>query len=72
MYFYLRLLNLFLLQFTQLGYSKEYINSAFIEVSRIHPDKDVSSLWPAVLCHLREQEVYGSQPESLSMLVIVS
>ncbi|XP_052726295.1 crossover junction endonuclease MUS81 isoform X2 [Vigna angularis] len=52
-------------RFTQLGYSKEHINSAFIEVSRIHPNKDVSSLWPAVLCHLREQEVYGSQPESL-------
>ncbi|ESW21004.1 hypothetical protein PHAVU_005G033000 [Phaseolus vulgaris] len=52
-------------RFTQLGYSKEHIISAFTEVSRIHPNKDVSSLWPAVLCHLREQQIYGSQPESL-------
>ncbi|RDX83056.1 Crossover junction endonuclease MUS81 [Mucuna pruriens] len=52
-------------QFTQMGYSKEHIISAFTEVSRSHPNKDVSSLWPAVLCHLREEQVYGSKPESL-------
>ncbi|KAL5169970.1 Crossover junction endonuclease MUS81 [Glycine soja] len=51
-------------RFTQMGYSKEHIIGAFTEVSRSHPNKDVSSLWPAVLCHLREEQVYGSQPES--------
>ncbi|TKY49652.1 Crossover junction endonuclease MUS81 [Spatholobus suberectus] len=51
-------------RFTQMGYSKEHITGAFTEVSRSHPNKDVSSLWPAVLCHLREEQVYGSQPES--------
>ncbi|KAG4989058.1 hypothetical protein JHK85_032041 [Glycine max] len=51
-------------RFTQMGYSKEHIIGAFTEVSKSHPNKDVSSLWPAVLCHLREEQVYGSQPES--------
>ncbi|KAJ1409037.1 Winged helix-like DNA-binding domain superfamily [Sesbania bispinosa] len=51
-------------RFTNMGYSKEQIVSAFTDVSRSHPNKDVSSLWPAVLCHLREEQVYGSQPES--------
>lgn len=51
-------------RFTNMGYSKEQIISAFEEVSRSHPNKDVSSLWPAVLCQLREEQVYGSQPES--------
>ncbi|KAK7323407.1 hypothetical protein VNO77_26879 [Canavalia gladiata] len=54
----------YLERFTQMGYSKEHIVSAFTEVSRRHPNKDISSLWPAVLCHLREKQVYGSQPES--------
>lgn len=47
-----------------MGYSKEQIVAAFTDVSGRHPNKDVSSLWPAVLCHLREEQVYGSQPES--------
>lgn len=51
-----------------MGYSKEHIIGAFTEVSKSHPNKDVSSLWPAVLCHLREEQVYGSQPESQSSL----
>ncbi|KAK7271435.1 hypothetical protein RJT34_27341 [Clitoria ternatea] len=51
-------------RFARMGYSKEHIISAFAEVSRSQPNKDVSFLWPAVLCHLREEEVYGSQPES--------
>lgn len=55
-------------RFTQMGYSKEHIIGAFTEVSKSHPNKDVSSLWPAVLCHLREEQVYGSQPESQSSL----
>ncbi|XP_057458173.1 crossover junction endonuclease MUS81 [Lotus japonicus] len=51
-------------RFTNMGYSKEQIVAAFTDVSGRHPNKDVSSLWPAVLCHLREEQVYGSQPES--------
>lgn len=51
-----------------MGYSKEQIISAFTDVSRSHPNKDASSLWPAVLCHLREEQVYGSQPESEIMM----
>ncbi|KAK7401305.1 hypothetical protein VNO78_12679 [Psophocarpus tetragonolobus] len=51
-------------RFTQMGYSKEHIIGAFTDVSRSHPNKDVSSLWPAVLCHLRDEQVYSSQPES--------
>lgn len=51
----------YLERFTGMGYSKEHITSAFTEVSRSHPNKDASSLWPAVLCHLREEQVYGSR-----------
>ncbi|KAK7276951.1 hypothetical protein RIF29_18100 [Crotalaria pallida] len=51
-------------RFTSMGYSKEQIVRAFTEVSSSYPNKDVSSLWPSVLCHLREEKVYGSQPES--------
>jgi hypothetical protein len=51
-----------------MGYSKEQIITAFEDVSRSHPNKDVSSLWPAVLCQLREEQVYGSQPESRIMM----
>lgn len=54
-------------RFTNMGYSKEQIISAFEDVSRSHPNKDISSLWPAVLCHLREEQVYGSQPKSQIM-----
>lgn len=46
-----------------MGYSKEQVISAFTEVSRSHPNEDVSTLWPAVLCHLREEQVYHSHPE---------
>ncbi|XP_054816441.1 crossover junction endonuclease MUS81 isoform X2 [Prosopis cineraria] len=57
----------FLERFTRMGYSKEQVVSAFTDVSRSHADKDVSSLWPAVLCQLREGQVYGLQPESQTM-----
>ncbi|XP_045819750.1 crossover junction endonuclease MUS81 isoform X1 [Trifolium pratense] len=55
-------------RFTKMGYSKEQIITAFEDVSRSHPSKDISSLWPAVLCQLREEQVYGSQPESRIMM----
>ncbi|MED6185851.1 Crossover junction endonuclease mus81 [Stylosanthes scabra] len=51
-------------RFTDMGFSKEQIVRSFAEVSRSHPNEDVSSLWPAVLCHLREEQIYGSHPKS--------
>ncbi|KAL2337113.1 hypothetical protein Fmac_011559 [Flemingia macrophylla] len=51
-------------RFSRMGYYKEHIVNAFTEVSRSHSIKDISSLWPAVLCRLREEQVYGSQSES--------
>ena len=51
-----------------MGFSKEQIVSSFAEVSRSHPNEDVSSLWPAVLCHLREEQIYGSHPKSLTAI----
>lgn len=51
-----------------MGYSREQVINAFEAESSSHPNKDVSSLWPAVLCHLREEQVYGSQPESQIMM----
>ncbi|XP_057978414.1 crossover junction endonuclease MUS81 isoform X2 [Malania oleifera] len=50
---------------TRMGYSKEQILRAFAEVSETSRNKDVSSLWLAVLCHLREDQVYGSESASL-------
>ncbi|KAJ7982289.1 crossover junction endonuclease MUS81 [Quillaja saponaria] len=48
-------------KFTRMGYSKEQVLCAFTEVSESSQNKDISSLWPAVLCHLREDQVYGLQ-----------
>lgn len=42
-----------------MGYSKEQIVQAFTEVSESSLGKEMSSLWPSVLCRLREEEVYG-------------
>lgn len=42
-----------------MGYSKEEVIIAFVEVSNTSSSKDIASLWPAVLCHLKEAEVYG-------------
>jgi crossover junction endonuclease MUS81 len=41
-----------------MGYSKEQVLAAFAEVSE-SSQKEISSLWPAVLCRLREDQVYG-------------
>ncbi|KAL6981030.1 Crossover junction endonuclease mus81 [Sarracenia purpurea var. burkii] len=51
-------------RFLHLGYSKEQIFCAFNEVSETSQNKESSSLWPAVLCHLREEQVYGLPLES--------
>ncbi|GMY22616.1 crossover junction endonuclease mus81 [Fagus crenata] len=45
-------------RFTRMGYSKEQVLAAFAEVSE-SSQKEISSLWPAVLCRLREDQVYG-------------
>lgn len=46
------------MQFTWLGYTKDQILKAFVEVSKSSPNEDLSSLWPAVLCYLREVQIY--------------
>ncbi|KAM7472572.1 hypothetical protein LguiA_010755 [Lonicera macranthoides] len=51
-------------RFVCMGYSKEQIIRAFSEVSEVSGNKDISSLWPAVLCCLREEQIYGLPFES--------
>ncbi|XP_052482129.1 crossover junction endonuclease MUS81 isoform X2 [Gossypium raimondii] len=46
---------------TRMGYLKEQVLSAFAEVSETSKNKEISSLWPAVLCRLREDQVYGQE-----------
>ncbi|KAJ4711569.1 Crossover junction endonuclease MUS81 [Melia azedarach] len=46
-------------KFMRMGFSKEQVLCAFNEVSETSQHKEISSLWPAVLCHLREVQVYG-------------
>ncbi|KAM1941581.1 hypothetical protein ACFX13_029141 [Malus domestica] len=50
-----------------MGYSREQIVQAFTEVSETSNDKEMSSLWPSVLCRLREDEVYGLHLKSQSL-----
>ncbi|KAL1822592.1 hypothetical protein ACET3Z_009370 [Daucus carota] len=47
-------------RFLSMGYSKEKILLSFSDVQKSSPNKNIASLWPAVLCRLRETEVYGS------------
>ena len=49
-----------------MGYSKEQVLAAFAEVSE-SSQKEISSLWPAVLCRLREDPVYGLHSRSQSV-----
>ncbi|KAJ4842727.1 hypothetical protein Tsubulata_046051 [Turnera subulata] len=49
----------------RLGYSKEQVLGAFTEVSETSRSKEISSLWPAVLCHLCEKQVYGGEDVSV-------
>lgn len=51
-----------------MGYSKEHILIAYSDVSKSMPNKEIPSLWPAVLCRLRENEVYGLHSESQNIL----
>ncbi|KAL5760348.1 hypothetical protein ACOSQ2_019186 [Xanthoceras sorbifolium] len=54
-------------RFMHMGYSKEQVLHAFNEVSETSQNKEISSLWPAVLCRLREDQVYGSYPPSQNL-----
>ncbi|XP_021774401.1 crossover junction endonuclease MUS81-like isoform X5 [Chenopodium quinoa] len=49
----------FLDRFTALGYTSEQVLHTLAEVSVSPPTQELSTLWPTVLCHLRENEVYG-------------
>ncbi|KAL0749137.1 hypothetical protein Bca101_031140 [Brassica carinata] len=51
-------------KFTPFGYSKEQVVVAFREVSDGSQDKDPSTLWLSVMCHLRQAEVYNPCPDS--------
>nr|XP_023918887.1 crossover junction endonuclease MUS81 isoform X1 [Quercus suber]POF02364.1 crossover junction endonuclease mus81 [Quercus suber] len=53
-------------RFMRMGYSKEQVLAAFAEVSE-SSQKEISSLWPAVLCCLREDQVYGLHSGSQSV-----
>ncbi|KAJ8900400.1 hypothetical protein K2173_025040 [Erythroxylum novogranatense] len=53
-------------RFTRMGFSKEQVVHAFMEVSHDSQNKQISSLWPAVLCRLQEDQVYvlHSKPQT--------
>ncbi|PRQ48797.1 hypothetical protein RchiOBHm_Chr2g0114761 [Rosa chinensis] len=50
-----------------MGYSEEQMNRAISEVLETSHNKEISSLWPSVLCLLREDEVYGFHMKSQSI-----
>ncbi|PRQ54978.1 putative ERCC4 domain, restriction endonuclease type II [Rosa chinensis] len=54
-------------KFTRMGYSEEQMNRAISEVLETSHNKEISSLWPSVLCRLREDEVYGFHMKSQSI-----
>ncbi|XP_075474870.1 LOW QUALITY PROTEIN: crossover junction endonuclease MUS81-like [Primulina tabacum] len=46
-------------QFLGMGFSQQQIIRAYSEVTETSQTKEISSLWPSVLCRLREDEIYG-------------
>ncbi|XP_060217477.1 crossover junction endonuclease MUS81 isoform X1 [Lycium barbarum] len=46
-------------RFVQMGFSKQQVIQAYSEVLETSQNKDISLIWPSVLCHLREDQVYG-------------
>ncbi|VFQ61428.1 unnamed protein product [Cuscuta campestris] len=46
-------------RFVGMGFSKEQINRAYCKASEAALGREVSSLWPTVLCYLREDQIYG-------------
>ncbi|PIN23483.1 Endonuclease MUS81 [Handroanthus impetiginosus] len=55
-------------KFVNMGFSRQQIIRAFSEVMETSQRKEISSLWPTVLCRLREDEIYGSTsvPKSIT------
>ncbi|KAL6563562.1 Crossover junction endonuclease mus81 [Orobanche gracilis] len=47
-------------KFVRMGFSRAQIIRAFTDVMETSQKKEISSLWPAVLCRIREDEIYGS------------
>ncbi|KAL2230468.1 UNVERIFIED_CONTAM: Crossover junction endonuclease MUS81 [Sesamum indicum] len=54
-------------KFVSMGFSREQIIRAFSEVKETSQRKEISSLWPSVLCRLREDDIYGSTSVPKSM-----
>lgn len=52
------------LQLTRMGYSEEQIHVAFAKVSETSRNKESSSLWFAILFHLRLDRVESMHPDS--------
>ncbi|KAL8542194.1 hypothetical protein ACS0TY_003164 [Phlomoides rotata] len=50
----------YLEKFISMGFSQQQIVRAYSEVTKTSQGKEISSLWPTVLCRLREDEIYGS------------
>ncbi|XP_048134489.1 crossover junction endonuclease MUS81 isoform X2 [Rhodamnia argentea] len=46
-------------RFLGMGYAKEQVLHAVAEVSKTSDGSDISALWPAILCQLKEDQVYG-------------
>ncbi|KAI3425613.1 ERCC4 domain-containing protein [Psidium guajava] len=46
-------------RFLAMGYAKDQILCAVAEVSKSSDGRDISALWPAILCRLKEDQVYG-------------
>nr|GMD62647.1 crossover junction endonuclease mus81 [Ipomoea batatas] len=57
-------------RFMGMGFSKEQITLAFSKVSETSQGKDISSLWPTVLCQLREDQVYGLSSSTVEERVV--
>ena len=51
-----------------MGYTREEVLRAFTEVAETSEKREITSLWPAVLCCLRENQVYGFHSESQANL----
>ncbi|KAL8028622.1 hypothetical protein ABFX02_14G173300 [Erythranthe guttata] len=54
-------------KFVNMGFSRQQSIRAVSEVMETSKGKDISSLWPTVLCRLREDEIYGSTSAPISI-----
>ncbi|XP_051144554.1 crossover junction endonuclease MUS81 isoform X2 [Andrographis paniculata] len=55
-------------KFTSMGFSRAQVMRAFSEAVETSKNKEMSSIWPTVLCRLREEEIYGSTSISKSII----